>query len=226
MSKPTARFESGEQDLFRSRFDQIIDLRHELMKLSHEIDWQFLESRFDEVYCDGPCMVPLPTRLMAGLTLVKYVYDLSDEVVCARFVENPYIQYFCGEEFFQHQLPLDRSSLPRWRQRMGEERMKLLLEASLSVAIKTGALTPADTRQVIVDTTVQPKNVAFPTDTKLLHRARERLVQEAWTVVAPELCACVKGRSHPASTLCACQTVQACQASFAQIEDVSWSHRA
>jgi len=179
MSKPTARFERGEQDLFRSRLDQIIDLRHELVKLSREIDWAFLASRFDEVYHDGPGMPPLPTRLMAGLTLVKYVYDLSDEAVCARFVENPYIQYFCGEEFFQHQLPLDRSSLTRWRQRMGEERMKLLLEASLSVAVKTGVMKPSDTGQVIVDTTVQSKNVMFPTDAKLLHQARERLVRLA-----------------------------------------------
>jgi len=116
---------------------------------------------------------------MAGLTIVKYTYDLSDEAVCARFVENPYIQYFCGEEFFQHHLPLDRSSLTRWRQRMGEERMKLLLDESLSVAVKTGAMKPSDTRQVIVDTTVQPKHVMFPTDAKLLHRARERLVRLA-----------------------------------------------
>jgi len=179
MSKPTHRCDRGEQDLFRSRLDQIIDLRHELVKLSREIDWAFLESRFDEVYCDGPGMPPLPTRLMAGLTIIKYVYDLSDEAVCARFVDSPYIQYFCGEEFFQHQLPLDRSSLTRWRQRMGEERMKLLLEASLSVAVKTGAMKPSDTRQVIVDTTVRRKNVAFPTDAKLTHQARERLVRLA-----------------------------------------------
>jgi len=179
MSKPTHRRESGEQDLFRSRLDQIIDMRHELVFLSRRVDWSFLESRFDEVYSDGPGMPPLPTRLMAGLTIVKYTYDLSDEAVCARFIDSPYIQYFCDEEFFQHDLPLDRSSLTRWRQRMGEERMKLLLEASLSVAVKTGAMKPSDTRQVIVDTTVQPKNMAFPTDAKLTHRARERLVRLA-----------------------------------------------
>jgi len=121
-------------------------------------------------------MPPLPTRLMAGLAILKYTFDLSDEELCARWVENPYFQYFCGEEFFLHELPFDRSSLTRWRQRMGEERVAALLQESLSVAIRTGAMTPRDTRRVIVDTTVQPKNVMFPTDAKLLHRAREKLV--------------------------------------------------
>lgn len=69
--------------------------------------------------------------------------------------------------------------MTRWRQRMGEKRIKALLQESLSVAVKTGAMKPADTRQVIVDTTVQPKNVMFPTDAKLIHRARERLVRLA-----------------------------------------------
>ncbi len=66
--------------------------------------------------------------------------------------------------------------MTRWRQRMGEERIISLLQESLSVAVKTGAMRPEDTRRVIVDTTVQPKNIMFPTDAKLLNRARERLV--------------------------------------------------
>jgi IS5 family transposase len=121
-------------------------------------------------------MPPLPTRLMAGLAILKHSFDLSDEELCARWVENPYFQYLCGEEFFCHELPFDRSSMTRWRQRMGEERIAALLQESLSVAVKTGAMKPQDVRRVIVDTTVQPKNVMFPTDAKLLDRARERLV--------------------------------------------------
>ena len=78
--------------------------------------------------------------------------------------------------FFCHELPFDRSSMTRWRQRMGEERIEVLLQESLAVAVKTGAMKPQDTRRVIVDTTVQPKNVMFPTDAKLLNRARGRLV--------------------------------------------------
>ena len=89
------------------------------------------------------------------------------------------MQLFCGEEFFQHQPPFDRSSMTRWRQRIGEERLIALLQESLSVATRSGAAKPADFRPVIVDTTVQEKAITFPTDAKLMHRARERLVRLA-----------------------------------------------
>jgi IS5 family transposase len=177
--KPRERRETGEQDLFRSRLDQIIDMRHALVKLARTIDWAFLEGRFGAVYVDGPGQPPLPTRLMAGLAILKHTYDVSDEVLCERWVENPYFQYFCGEEFFQHELPFERSSLTRWRQRMGEERLQALLQESLAVAVKTEAMKPGDLARVIVDTTVQPKNITFPTDAKLLNRAREKLAKLA-----------------------------------------------
>ena len=107
------------------------------------------------------------------------LYDLSDEALCDRWVENPYFQYFCGEEFFQHALVFDRSSLTRWRQRMGEEKLQALLQESLAVATRTEAMKPSDLARVVIDTTVQPKAVMFPTDAKLLNRARERLVRLA-----------------------------------------------
>jgi len=99
--------------------------------------------------------------------------------VCFRWLENPYYQYFCGEEFFSHTLLLDPSSMSRWRQRMGEESIQALLMESLSVAVKVGAAKPADFSQAIVDTTVQEKNVAFPTDAKLINRARQKLAKQA-----------------------------------------------
>src|SRR5437016_10802226 len=74
---------------------------------------------------------------MAGLAILKHTYDLSDEALCDCWVENPYFQYFCGEEFFQHALVFDRSSLTRWRQRMGQEKLKALLQESLAVATRT-----------------------------------------------------------------------------------------
>jgi IS5 family transposase len=124
-------------------------------------------------------MPPLPTRLMAGLAILKHTFNLSDEALCERWIENPYFQYLTGEEFFLHELPFDRSSMTRWRQRMGEERIAALLQESLAVTVKTDAMKPQDTRRIIVDTTVQPKNVMFPTDAKLINRARERLVRLA-----------------------------------------------
>jgi transposase, IS5 family len=153
--RPKEHRESGEQDLFRSRLDQIIDLNHALVKLSVSIDWRFLELRLGAVYSDKPGHPPLPTRLMAGLAILKHMHDLSDEVLCERWVENPYFQYFCGEEFFQHRLVFDRSSLTRWRQRMGEEKLLALLQESLAVATRTAAMKPSDLARVVIDTTVQ-----------------------------------------------------------------------
>ena len=116
--QPKERRETGEQDLFRSRLDQIIDLQHALVRLARAIDWHFLEEKFGAVYTDKPGYPPLPTRLMAGLAILKHMQNHSDEALCEHWVENSYYQYFCGEEFFQHQLVFDRSSLTRWRQRM------------------------------------------------------------------------------------------------------------
>jgi IS5 family transposase len=175
--RPKERRDSGQADLFRARLEQIIDLKHPLVKLAHQIAWPVLETQFGAVYRDGPGQPPLPTRLMAGLAILKHTFNLSDEQLCERWLENPYFQVFCGEEFFCHQRPFDRAAMTRWRQRMGEERLMALLQESLAVATRTGAAKPADFRQVVVDTTVQEKAVAFPTDAKLMHRARERLVR-------------------------------------------------
>ena len=110
--KPRERREANEQDLFRSRLDQIIDLRHALVKLAREVDWSFLERTFGEACTDGPGQPPPPTRLMAGLIILKYTHNLSDEALCERWVENPYYQYFCGEVMF----PTDARLLNRARE--------------------------------------------------------------------------------------------------------------
>lgn len=171
----------GQDDLFRARLDQIIDMRHDLVRLGGLIDWRVIGDRFGEVYSDGPGQPPLPTRLMAGLAILKHTFNLSDEELVARWVENPYFQHFCGEEHFLHKARFDRSSLTRWRQRMGEERLEVLLQESLAVAVKTEAVAIEDLSKVIVDTTVQEKAITFPTEAKLLNRARVMLVTLAKT---------------------------------------------
>lgn len=171
--------DDGEADLFRSRLDQIIDMKHPLARLARQIDWSFLEKSFGAAYADVPGRPPLSTRLMAGLAILKHTFNLSDEALCERWIENPYYQLFCGETFFRHEPPFDRSSMTRWRKRMGEEKVAALVQESLNVATRTGAAKPSDFTKIIVDTTVQPKAVAFPTDAKLMHRAREKLVRLA-----------------------------------------------
>jgi IS5 family transposase len=168
-----------QKDLFRPALDSIIDLKHPLVLLAQRIDWTFLEHRLGGVYRPGPGQPPLPVRLMAGLMILQHTESLSDEALCARFLDSPYGQFFCGEISFRHDLPFERSSLTRWRQRLGEEHLTALLQESLSVAHQTGALAPKDLERVAVDTTVQPKAVAYPTDARLMHRALIKLVDLA-----------------------------------------------
>jgi IS5 family transposase len=165
-----------QPDLFRPGLERIIDMGHPLVRLAGKIDWGFLDRRLGEIYAPGDGQPPLPVRLVAGLFILKHMHSLSDEALCARWVENPYFQYFCGEHVFRHELPFDRSSLTRWRQRLGGERLAALLQESLRVAHETGALATKDLERVAVDTTVQPKAVAHPTDARLIHKAIEKLV--------------------------------------------------
>jgi IS5 family transposase len=176
MAKPR---DNRQKDLLRPALEDIIDLAHPLVRLAREIDWAFLDSRFASVCTSGPGQPPLPTRLVAGLFILKHMHDLSDEVLCARWLENPYYQFFCGEVSFCHKLPFERSLLTHWRQRLGEEHLVALVQESLAVAHKTGALATRDLERVVVDTTVQPKAIAHPTDARLCHRALEKLVDLA-----------------------------------------------
>jgi len=176
MAKPR---DDRQKDLLRPALEAIIDHGHPLVRLACEIDWGFLDGRFASVCTPGVGQPPLPTRLVAGLLILKHMHDLSDEVLCARWLENPYYQFFCGELSFCHRLPFERSSLTHWRQRLGEQQLAALIQESLSVAHKTGALATRDLERVVVDTTVQPKAIAHPTDARLCHRALEKLVDLA-----------------------------------------------
>jgi transposase, IS5 family len=156
-------------DLFRARLDQIINLRHELAQLAGQIDWDFIDGEIAPLYSDKG-RPRIPTRFAIGLLLLKQIYGLSDEGVCERRVYDPYFQYFTGEEFFQHAFPHERSELSHWRKRLGDK-LELLPAESLRVAHASGALRSKDLKRVTVDTTVQPNNISFPTDAKLLHAA-------------------------------------------------------
>src|SRR5258708_25747273 len=111
--QPRERRETGEQDLFRSRLDQIIDMKHPLVALGRTVDWGFLEREFGAVYTDDPGRPPLPTRLMAGLAILQDTHDLSDEVLCQRWVGNPYYQFFSGEAVSLRPRVFERSALTR-----------------------------------------------------------------------------------------------------------------
>jgi hypothetical protein len=143
------------------------------------IGWPRFAEAFGPLYRDGVGRPGLPTRLMVGLHLLKHMDGLSDDAVCARYLDGPYAQLFCGETHFQHALPLDRSSMTRWRGRIGPERLELLLAEALATARRAGAVEEKHFERVTIATTVQPKAVTHPTDGKLLRRSIEILVRLA-----------------------------------------------
>lgn len=163
-----------DDELFRMQLTNMIDMDHPLVKAADLIDWSRFDDGFGRFYTQKG-RPGLPTRLLAGLHLLKHMEGLSDEAVCKRWVENPYYQYFCGEQYFRHKLPLDRSSMTRWRGRIGPDKLELLLAETLAVAMRTNAVTPQACERVTLDTTVQTKAIAHPTDSHLLVRGIEWL---------------------------------------------------
>ncbi len=171
--RPKKQETSGSGDLFRARLDRIITMDHELVRLGQEIDWGRIDEELSGLY--RPAGRPaVATRFMVGLLFLKHIYGLSDEGVCERWVHDPYFQHFTGEEFFQRDLPHERSGMSHWRKRIGD-RLDVLLAETPRVAHDVGALKKSDLARITVDTTVQPKNVTFPTDAKLMLTAIRQL---------------------------------------------------
>ncbi len=177
--KPKEMPDLGQNDLFKARLDQILDSKHPLFVLANQMDWKTFEEEFAALFVEKQGRPGLPVRLVAGLHYLKYTYNESDESVVERFVENPYWQHFCGFEFFQHKLPLDPSSLVRWRKRIGPKGGEKLLQETIETAKRKKLLKKSDLNRVNVDTTVQEKAIAFPTDARLYHKMRRTLVRDA-----------------------------------------------
>lgn len=169
----------NEADLFRAQLSEILNLDHRLCRLAERIDWSVFEDKFGALYATGPGRPGLPTRLMVGLHYLKYAFNESDESVVERWLENPYWQYFCGFEYLQHESPLHPTSLVKWRHRIGAERLELLLNETIATGTRSGAVKRTSLQRVNVDTTVQEKAVAFPTDARLYHKMRVALVRAA-----------------------------------------------
>jgi IS5 family transposase len=171
--RPKQQYKARHDDLFRARLDQIINMKHSLVALADRIDWAWLDDQLADCFSDQGRPAE-PVRFMIGMFLLKHTYGLSDEQVWDRWVHDPYFQYFTGEEFFQHELPHERSGMSHWRKRIGDK-LDILLAESLRIAHDAGALKKRYLARVTVDTTVQPKNVAFLTDARLLETAIRQL---------------------------------------------------
>jgi IS5 family transposase len=176
--KPRKPESSRHDDLFRMKLEQLINQRHELCRLAQAIDWQSCEAQFGALYAEEG-RPGIPVRLMVGLHYLKHAFNESDETVVARWVENPYWQYFCGEEYFSHRVPIDPSQMTRFRKRIGEAGCEWMLALTVRAGLQTHAVKQSSLSVVNVDTTVQEKAIAFPTDARLYHKARVALVRHA-----------------------------------------------
>jgi IS5 family transposase len=166
-------------ELFQAHFDQLLNPAHELVQLARKIDWARFEAAFSGGYSPDMGAPAKATRLMVGLQYLKYTFNESDESVVERWVENPYWQYFCGYTHLQHQCPIHPTSMTRWRKRVGADRLVELLQETIALAKREGRVSQRDLERVNVDTTVQEKNITYPTDSKLMYRAIQKLVVAA-----------------------------------------------
>jgi len=176
--KPPKSTPESQQYLFKIELNRIVNLSHELVKLGDQMDWKVFDNRFETYYCEEG-RPGIETRLMVSLHYLKYLEDLSDEETVLKWTENPYWQYFSGRQHFEHEVPIDSSSMTRWRKRIGEDGAEELLKQTIRTGMKQGYVKKTDCRRVNVDTTVQPKDIRFPTDARLYDRMREKLVKLA-----------------------------------------------
>jgi IS5 family transposase len=149
-------------NVFRIPLLNIINMEHELVLLAQRIDWEKVEKEFSVYYPElGRPAVPI--RKMVGSMLLKQMYNLGDETFVVRWIENPYWQYFCGETYFQYEEPYDPSDFVHFRKRIGEEGAQKILKLSISLFDSK----EVHEKEILIDTTVQEKNITFPTDSKL-----------------------------------------------------------
>jgi len=153
---------NAQDDLFRSKLEFMIDLKHPLILMSEKIPWEEFEQEFEKYYKPDFGRPAKPIRLMVSLLILKQMYNESDESVVNRWQENPYWQYFSGQDFFYWDKPCNESELSIFRQRISEAGVEKIFQMSILLHGKD-----AMEEEVIPDTTVQEKNITFPTDTKL-----------------------------------------------------------
>jgi IS5 family transposase len=157
-------------NMFQVPLKQFINESHGLVQLSKKIDWESIESDLRVYYCEDNGRPSVPIRLIVGVIMLRRMFNQSDESVLDRWVENPYWQYFCGETYFRHDYPFDRTELIKFRRRIGEEGAEQILKATVNLF---GAREVHE-KEVLIDTTVQEKNITFPTDAKLQKKIIEK----------------------------------------------------
>jgi IS5 family transposase len=162
----------SQHSLFFS-LESTLNHKHPLFILANKIDWEMFEREFSPLYCPDNGRPAKPIRLMVGLLILKHIRDLSDESVVEQWSENNYYQYFCGEQEFQPRVPCEASELVHFRHRIGKEGIELILRESIRINGKD-----SNDKDVYIDTTVQEKNITFPTDDKLA----KKIIKRCWKI--------------------------------------------
>ena len=193
--------DSSQLNLLPQRLEDLVNPGHPLCKLSKRIPWDEIEEYFSDLYHHSGRPAK-PIRRMVSLLILKQLYNLSDESIVERWVENPYYQFFSGETLFQWEFPCHPTDLVYFRKRIGEEGVKKILKVSIDLHGRK-----AREREVLVDTTVQEKNITFPTDTKLYKRVIEHCVdiagkerialRQSYKRTTKKLILAQRFRSHP-----------------------------
>ena len=160
-------------NVFRTPLVNMINMEHELVHLAHQIDWESVEKEFS-VYYPEMGRPAVPVRMMVGNMLLKQMYNLGDESFVLRWIENPYYQYFCGETFFQFEKPFDPSEFVHFRNRIGQVGASKILKLSINLFDAK----EINEEEALFDTTVQEKNITFPTDSKL----HKKIIEGCWKI--------------------------------------------
>lgn len=157
-------------DIFKTPLQHFIKQEHKLVLLSKKINWDQLETQLSKYYCLNNGRPGVPIRTVAGMLLLRRMFNESDESIIERWVENPYWQYFCGEVYFRYEPPFDRTELIKFRKRIGEEGAEILLKMSINLFPRK----EVQEKEILIDTTVQEKNITYPTDVKLQKKIVEK----------------------------------------------------
>jgi transposase, IS5 family len=169
-----ARQKSTNQIGLFNAIEALIDQKHPLFKLANTLSWTVFDDNFKKHYSEKMGKPGKPIRLMVSLLILKYLRNLSDENLVDQWSENVYFQYFSGEQNFQPKIPCVATELIAFRQRIGEEGMELILKES--IRINRGDKNDKRGAIVSVDTTVQEKNITYPTDDKLY----KKIIKKCW----------------------------------------------